>query len=340
MAVSEVTDTPAEVTATMRLGQAVNHTLDLLLARDERVFLLGEDIVDPAGGAMQVTRGLSTKYGRARVRETPISEQAILGAAIGAALGGRRPIAEIMIMDFYAVCLDQLANHAAKLRYTSGGRTPVPLTVRGTATGGIQMGAQHSQMLEAWLAHVPGLKVVVPATPADAKGLLAACVADEDPCVFVEMATIYSLKGEVPLEYYEIALGAADCKRRGRDVTVLTYGRQVHDALAAASQLQGEIDVEVLDLRSIVPLDTAAVLESVTRTGRAVVVHQAVQRCGFGAELAALLSEELWETLLSPVVRVAGTNTPVPYARELEHRALPSVHRIVDACRRVCGTAR
>lgn len=337
MTISDAPATEAPATATLRLGQAINHTLDLLLERDERVFLLGEDIVDPGGGAMQVTKGLSTKYGPKRVRETPISEQAIIGAAIGAALAGRRPIAEIMIMDFYAVCLDQLANHAAKLRYTSGGRTPVPLTVRGFATGGLQFGAQHSQMLEAWLVHTPGLKVVVPSTPADAKGLLAACVADEDPCVFVEMAALYSMKGEVPLEYYEIPLGKADIKRPGNDVTVITYGRQVHEALAAAHALAGEIDVEVLDLRCLAPWDEAAMLESVARTGRAVVVHQAVERCGVGAEIVALLQRELWGSLHGPVLRVAGANSPVPYAKELEAAHMPNPERIAAACRAACG---
>ena len=336
MTLSDAPPAEAPVTASMRLGQAINHTLGLLLEHDERVFLLGEDIVDPGGGALQITKGLSTKFGRERVRETPISEQAIIGAAIGAALAGRRPIAEIMIMDFYAVCLDQLANHAAKLRYTSGGRTPVPMTVRGFATGGLQFGAQHSQMLEAWMVHTPGLKVVVPSTPADAKGLLAACNADDDPCVFVEMAALYALKGEVPLDYYEIPLGTADIKRPGGDVTVVTYGRQVHDALAAAAALAPDIDVEVLDLRSLVPMDEAAILESVGRTRRAVVVHQAVERCGVGAEITALLQRELWDTLRGPVLRVAGANSPVPYAKELEAAALPTPERIAAACRAAC----
>jgi pyruvate dehydrogenase E1 component beta subunit len=322
---------------TLRFGGAINEALDLALTENERVFLLGEDIVDPAGGVMQVTKGLSTRHGRERVRETPISEQAILGAAIGAALGGWRPVAEIMIMDFYAVCLDQLVNHAAKLRYMSGGRTPVPLTVRGTATGGLQMGAQHSQLLESWLVHVPGLKVVIPSTPADAKGLLTACIDDDDPCVFVEMATLYSTKGEVPALRHSVPLGRADIKRTGRDLTVITYGRQVLDALAAADHLAGEIDVEVLDLRSLVPLDRDALLESVARTRRAVVVHQAVGRCGFGAELVSILQEELWGDLLGPVRRVTGTDTPVPYAKGLEQRHLPTVDRIIAGCRAACG---
>nr|WP_246398454.1 alpha-ketoacid dehydrogenase subunit beta [Mycobacterium vicinigordonae] len=324
---------------TLRMVKAINHTLDLLLERDERVFLLGEDIVDPGGGAMQATAGLSTKYGTQRIRETPISEQAIIGAATGAALAGMRPIAEIMIMDFYAVCLDQLVNHAAKLNYMSGGRTPVPLTVRGTATGGLQFGAQHSQMLETWMVHTPGLKVVVPSTPADAKGLLASCVADDNPCVFVEMASLYSRKGDVPLDYYEIPLGVADVKRNGSDVTVVTYGRQVHDALKAAEALAGEIDIEVVDLRTLEPLDEATVLESVAKTRRAVIVHQAVERSGFGAELAAQLQLELWGQLESPVLRVAGKNAPIPYAANLERLHMPSVEDVVNACRRACKEA-
>lgn len=334
---SGVAVAPDETTQTMRFAKALNHTLARLLEQDERVFLLGEDIVDPVGGAMQVTRGLSTRFGRERVRETPISEQAIVGAAIGAALAGRRPIAEIMIMDFYAVCLDQLVNHAAKLRYMSGGRTPVPMTVRGMATGGLQMGSQHSQMLESWLVHTPGLKVVVPSTPADAKGLLTACVADDDPCVFIEMAALYSMSGEVPLGDHVVPLGKAEVKRRGSDVTVVTYGRQVHDALAAAVQLDGEIDVEVLDLRTLAPLDEPALLESVARTRRAVVVHQAVGRGGFGAEITTILQRELWGTLAGPVLRVTGADTPVPYAKVLEQRHLPSVDGIVAACRQACG---
>jgi pyruvate dehydrogenase E1 component beta subunit len=321
---------------TLRFSGAINEALDLALTENERVFLLGEDIVDPAGGVMQVTKGLSDRHGRDRVRETPISEQAIIGAAIGAALGGWRPVAEIMIMDFYAVCLDQLVNHAAKLRYMTGGRTPVPMTVRGTATGGLQMGAQHSQLLESWLVHVPGLKVVIPSTPADAKGLLTACIDDDDPCVFVEMATLYSTKGEVLAGRYSVPLGQADTKRTGSDVTVITYGRQVLDALAAADGLAGEIDVEVLDLRSLVPLDRDALLSSVARTRRAVVVHQAVGRAGFGAELASILQEELWGDLLGPVRRVTATDTPVPYAKGLERRHLPSVDRIIAGCRAAC----
>ena len=317
------------------MAAALNQALDEALAEDPRVFLLGEDIVDPAGGTMQVTKGLSTKYGRERVRETPISEQAIIGAAIGAAMAGMRPVAEIMIMDFIAVCADQLVNHAAKLRFMSGGRTQVPLTVRCLTTGGFQMAAQHSQSLEAWLAHTPGLKVAVPSNAADAKGLLTACIADDDPCILIEPAGLYGIAGPVPAGHHVVPLGSAAVQRPGRDVTLISWGKPVLDCLAVAEQLDGDVDVEIIDLRTIVPLDTTTLLESVCRTKRAVIVHQAVRRCGFGAEIAALLQEELHGTLVAPVLRVAGKDTPVPYAGELESYHLPSVADIVDAVRTV-----
>lgn len=332
---SEVETQPIE-TKRITMGEALNQAMDNELARDESVFLLGEDIIDPAGGVMKVTAGLSTKYGTERVRETPISEQAIIGAATGAALLGMRPVAEIMIADFYAVCLDQLVNHAAKLRYMSGGRTHVPITVRGMSTGGLMFGAQHSQMVEAWLAHVPGLKIAIPSTPADAKGLLTAAIRDDDPTIVIESAALYAQKGPVPVGEYVVPLGSADVKRPGSDVTLITYGKTVPDCLAAATQLDGEFDVEVLDLRTIVPWDAAAMLESVGRTRRAVVVHQAVQRFGVGAEVAAWLSQELWGTLAAPVLRVGAEYTPVPYSPELEAAHLPSPARIVDAVRAAC----
>jgi acetoin:2,6-dichlorophenolindophenol oxidoreductase subunit beta len=318
------------------MAAAINQALDLELGRDESVFLLGEDIVDPSGGVMKVTAGLSTKYGHARVRETPISEQAIIGAASGAALLGMRPVAEIMIADFYAVCLDQLVNHAAKLRYMSGGRTHVPITIRGMATGGMMFGAQHSQMVEAWFAHVPGLKIAIPSTPADAKGMLTAAIRDDDPTIVIEPAALYSVKGPVPEGEHVVALGSADIKRPGTDVTIITYGKQVHDSLEAARQLEGEVDVEVLDLRSIVPWDAVAMLDSVRRTRRAVVVHQAVQRFGVGAEIAAWLSQELWGTLAAPILRVGAEYTPVPYSPQLEAAHMPSVARIVESVHAVC----
>jgi pyruvate/2-oxoglutarate/acetoin dehydrogenase E1 component len=310
---------------------AITRALDHALASDPNVVLLGEDIHD---GVFGVTRGLADRHGADRVRDTPISEQAIVGAAVGAALGGLRPVAEIMFMDFLGLCLDQLANHAAKLRYMSGGLTPVPMTLRTAVGGGLGVGAQHAQMLEAWLTHVPGLKVVVPSTPSDAYGLVRAAIADDDPCVVIEQVPLYAQRG--PLEETEVPLGCADVKRPGRDVTVVTYGRQVHDALAVAEELVGQdIEVEVLDLRSLAPLDSRTLFESVGRTRRAVVLHEAVVTGGFGAELAARLSEELFGTLAAPVLRVGAEPAPVPFATDLERRMLPGADRLAAAIRRV-----
>lgn len=322
-------------TKEMIFVQAINEALHVAMDVDDTVFALGEDIMDPGGGGFGVHKGLETKYGSTRVRSTPISEQAIMGAAIGAAITGLRPVAEIMLMNFVHVCADQLINHAAKLRYMSGGRTPVPLTVR-TATGtGGGFGAQHSDMLEAPLAHAAGLKVIVPSNPSDAKGLLLSAIFDDDPCVFVEMTGLYfSAKGEVPEGDYRIPLGQAAIPRPGNDVTIITYGRQVVDSLAAAETLAAEgVDVEVVDLRTIQPLDVPTILASVAKTKRAVVVHEAVRRGGFGAELAALIQEELFGELAGPVRRVTAPNTPVPYAGVLEQAYLPGPDKICAAVR-------
>jgi acetoin:2,6-dichlorophenolindophenol oxidoreductase subunit beta len=321
--------------ANMTMVAALNQALDQEMAADDRVFLIGEDIPDPTGGAFQVTKGLSTKYGLDRVLDSPISEQAIVGAAIGAAMAGMRPVAEIMICDFLGVCMDQLANHAAKLRFMSGGATTVPMVVRTMGSGGINFGGQHSQMLEAWLIHTPGLKVCIPSTPADAKGLMTAAMRDPDPVVIVEPCVLYQLKGEVPEGDHVVPLGKSDVKREGSDVTIVTYGRQVHDAIAAAESVSGEASVEVIDLRWLQPWDTEAVIASARKTKRVVVAHQAVQRGGFGAEIAAVVQEELFGVLSAPVLRVAGKNTPVPYATELETFHIPSVGEMVDAVRAV-----
>jgi pyruvate dehydrogenase E1 component beta subunit len=327
------TAAPAEVS----VRAAITGALDEALGADARVVLLGEDIADPGGGVFGVTRGLSTKYGADRVRDTPISEEVIVGAAVGAALGGLRPVAEIMFMDFLGLCLDQLANHAAKLRYMSGGLTSVPLVLRTAVGGGLQVGAQHSQMLEAWLTHVPGLRVVVPSTPTDARGLLRSCLEADDPCVFIEQVPLLARRGV--LHDIVVPLGRAEVKRPGTDVTIVTYGRQVHDALAVAEALapQGP-NVEVLDLRCLAPLDLDAVLQSVGRTGRCVVLHEAVVTGGFGAELAALISEELFGQLLAPVLRVGAVDAPLPYAKGLERLALPGKERLRAAIGRVTGS--
>ena len=322
----------------MTMCEAINHTLDVALASDDRVFLLGEDIADPAGGVVKATYGLSTKYGLDRVRPTPISEQAIVGAAIGASLAGMRPVAEIMINDFLAVCMDQVANHAAKLRYMSGGRTNVPITIRTLTAGNVgSFGAQHSQSLEAWLTHTPGLKVVFASTPADAKGLLTTCIADDDPCVFFESMRLYFTPGPVPLEHYSIPLGLADIKRPGDDMTILCYGWAVAEALAAAEKLAEEgVQAEVIDLRSLVPLDRQTILNSVAKTRRALVTHSAVQFCGFGAELAAIINSELYGDLRAPVARVGARYSPIAFTQSLEALHFPDSEAIVAAARKLC----
>ena len=312
----------------------MNQAIDLAMEADPSVFALGEDIEDPIGGVMKGTKGLSTKYGRERVRNTPISEQAIVGAAIGASLAGMRPVAEIMFMDFFAVAMDQVANHAAKLRYMSGGRTNVPITIRTSVGGGRQFGAQHSQSLEGWMMHVPGLKVAVPSTPRDAKGLLSSCIFDDDPCIHMETLSLLFTRGPVPEGRFEIPLGVAEVKRPGSDVTVVTWGWQVPEALAAAEALAEEgTEVEVIDLRTLVPLDLPAVLSSVARTKRLLIVHAATRFAGPGAEIAATVSQELFGELAAPVERLGAAYSPVPYATELESLHYPERSRIADAVR-------
>jgi pyruvate/2-oxoglutarate/acetoin dehydrogenase E1 component len=280
-----------------------------------------------------VTAGLSSKHGDDRVLDTPISEAAIAGAAIGAAIEGRIPVAEIMIMDFIAIAMDQLVNVAAKARFMSAGRTSCPVTIRTASFGGLGSGATHSQSLEAWFMHVPGLKVIVPSTPADAKGLLTAAIFDPDPCLFLETVATYGVRGPVPEGEHVVELGRADIKRPGVDVTVVAYGRSVFDALAAAEVVAEEgVDVEVLDLRTLVPLDVATVLESVGRTGRAVVAHYASRFAGPGAELAATIGAELFGELRAPVGRVGARHRPIP-AGPLEREVLPDAEAIADAVR-------
>ncbi len=323
---------PDEPVATM--SEAVNQAIDQAMADDPDVFVIGEDIEDPIGGVMKGTKGLSTKYGRERVRNTPISEQAIVGAAIGASLVGMRPIAEVMLMDFFAVAMDQVANHAAKLRYMSGGRTNVPITLRTSVGGGRQFGAQHSQSLEAWMMHVPGLKVVVPSTPAEAKGLLYSCIFDDDPCIFMETMSLLFTRGPVPPGRFEIPLGVADVKREGDDVTVVTWGWQVPEALAAADTLSAEgISVEVVDVRTLVPLDKDTILASGSKTGRVVVVHAATEFAGPGAEIASIVSHDLFGKLSAPVERLGAAYSPVPYAAELEKLHYPDRDRIAERIR-------
>lgn len=323
---------PNGETEDLNVVGAINRTLDRALASDERVILLGEDIADPAGGLFKVTAGLSTKHGTDRVRATPIAESAIVGAAIGASLAGFRPVAELMFMDFLGVALDQIANHAAKVRYMSGGRQSAPLVIR--APVGVGSGPQHSQALEAWAMHVPGLKVVWPASPADAVGLLNSCLEDDDPCLFVESMKLYFSAGTqpVPVADFSIPIGKAAVKRTGTDVTIVAHGGSVPSALEAAEAVAGDgISVQVVDLRSLLPLDLDTVVNAVAETGRLIIAHEAVGFAGPGAEIAAAVGEELFGELEAPIRRITGTFTPVPRAETLEAACRPAAPRLVEA---------
>jgi acetoin:2,6-dichlorophenolindophenol oxidoreductase subunit beta len=325
-------------TRKLTMAQAINAALDEALEADPRVVVFGEDIADPAGGTFKVTKGLTDKHGNARVRETPISEQAIAGAAVGAALAGLIPVAEIMVMDFLTLAMDQFVSHAAKLHYMTGGRVNVPLTIRTAGVSGMGFGGQHSNMLEAWFCHVPGLKVVIPSSPADAKGLLRSCIEDSNPCLFIEPARLYFRSGLVPEGSYTIPLGQADTKRQGRDVTVVSYGWEITEALAAAEAVAKEgIDAEVVDLRTLSPWDDRAILASVARTKRCLIVHEGVRAHGVGAEVAAVVSHELHGELAAPVTRLGAVSSPPPYARELEALYTPDRTCISDALRQMMG---
>ncbi|RJG03179.1 alpha-ketoacid dehydrogenase subunit beta [Noviherbaspirillum sedimenti] len=315
--------------------QAVNMALDYAMGNDPNVIVLGEDVADrEEGGVMGVTKGLSTKYGVSRVRSTPISEQAIIGAAIGAAIVGMRPVAEIMLMNFTTVAMDMIVNHAAKLRFMSGGQTHVPMVIRTMTGAGFSAGGQHSDFLEAWFAHTAGLKVVVPSSPAEAYGLMLSCIEDDDPCIFIENIASYWIPGPMPEKGVRIPLGKANVVRKGADVTVIGYSRQVHDIAAVAEKLAAEnIAVEVIDLRTISPLDTETILNSVAKTRRAVIVHEAVKNFGVGAEISARINEGLFGQLLAPVGRVGSAFCPVPFSKPLETAFMPSQSDIEAAIR-------
>src|SRR2546422_5407262 len=303
------------------------------MERDQRVFVMGED-VGLIGGIFAVTRGLREQFGDDRVRDTPISEATFLGTGVGAAIAGLRPIVEIQIFDFVALMMDQIVNQAAKFRFMLGGTATVPLVIRGPQGGGIRLAAQHSQCLEAWFAHVPGLVVVAPATPYDAKGLLTSAIRDDNPVIFLEHKALYAVKGPVPAEPYAIPLGRADVKREGSDVTLVAIQAMVARALAAAADLEKEgISVEVIDPRTLVPLDEATILASVRKTHRLVVAHEAVKRSGFGAELAALVAEKALDELDAPIGRVRARAVPMPYNDALERAAIPTQADIAEAIR-------
>ena len=309
--------------------EALNQALREELERDERVFIMGEE-VGYFGGAFKVTDGLLAVYGEKRVRDTPISELTIVGSGIGAAMGGLKPIVELMTVNFALLAMDQIVNHAAKIHYMFGGHAKVPVVIRAPQGAGHQLGAQHSQSLEAYFLHSPGLRVVIPATPADAKGLLKTCVRQENPVIFLEHESLYGVKGEVPEGEHLVPLGRANVLRVGKDVTIVAYSKCVYDALAAADALENEgIDAEVIDLRTLNPLDIATVIDSVRKTGKAIVVYEGWRTGGAGAEIAAQIYEAAFDHLDAPVERVATLDTPMPYNARLERAALPSAADIV-----------
>jgi pyruvate/2-oxoglutarate/acetoin dehydrogenase E1 component len=314
--------------------EAVREALIQEMRRDPTVFVIGED-VGVYGGAFGVTRGMLEEFGPERIRDTPISEAAIAGAATGAALMGMRPVMEIMFMDFLTISMNQLVNQAAKMRFMFGGKASIPLVCRAPAGSGTGAAAQHSQSLEAWFVHTPGLKVVAPSMPVDVKGLLVASIRDNNPVIFVEHKLLYRTKGVVPDELYAIPLGEADVKREGRDLTIVAYSIMVPRALDAAEKLAGEgIEVEVVDPRTLNPLDTETIVRSVSKTGRVLIVHEAPVTGGVGAELAAVIADsEAFDYLDAPIRRLAGRNVPIPYNRTLEAAAVPQVEDIVAAAR-------
>jgi acetoin:2,6-dichlorophenolindophenol oxidoreductase subunit beta len=316
-----------------RYIKAINEALHEEMARDESVFVIGEDVGAP-GGAFGGTRGLLQAFGERRVRDTPISESAIVGLALGAAMKGLRPVVEIMFADFLPVCMDQIVNQIAKTRFMFGGQFAAPLVIRAPGGGGLNAGPQHSQSLEAWFAHVPGLKVVMPATPADAKGLLKSAIRDDDPVLFLEHKALYAASGEIPEGEYLIPIGKADVRRSGKDVTIVTASRMVHQTLEAADTLAAQgIDAEVIDLRSLTPLDKDAIFKSVEKTSRLVIAHEAVKSFGIGAEISAMVSEEMIDVLDAPIVRVGAPFSPVPFSQEGDY--LPNASDVVRAVEKV-----
>jgi len=315
--------------------EAVSEAIKEEMARDDRVFLIGED-VGILGGAFSSTKGIYDVFGDKRVLDTPISETAIVGYALGAAMAGMRPIAEIMRVDWMTICMDEIVNQTAKMRYLSGGHPEVSLVIRATAEGGIGLGGQHSQSFEAWFVHVPGLKVVMPSTPYDVKGLLKAAVRDPDPVIFLEPGVLYGVSGPVPEEEYVIPLGEAEVKREGKDVTIVAWGTLLPKTLNAAQTLASDgIEVEVVDPRTLRPLDIDTIVDSVKKTGKLIVAHEAMKTCGVGAEVVALVQERAFDHLDAPIQRVATPDVIIPVNRSLERLVLPQEETIVEAVRSI-----
>lgn len=321
--------------ARITMRQAITDALREEMHRDENVFIMGEEI-GVWGGTYAVTRGFYDEFGPRRVRDTPISEMAIGGAAVGAAMNGLRPVAEFMTINFAFVAFDAIVNHAAKLRYMFGGQMKIPLVFRAPGGGGRQLGATHSHTPDVIFAHFPGLKVVSPATPYDAKGLLKAAIRSDDPVLFIEHATLYQVRGEVPEEEYLLPIGKADVKREGSDVTIVAYAQGLQVALEAADELAKEgIEAEVVDLRSLRPLDMGPAVESFRKTFKAVVVEEGHRSYGIGAEVVARLQEEAFDYMDAPIKRVAQKEVPLPYSRELEQSALINKQRVIEAVKEI-----
>lgn len=317
--------------------EALNQAMREEMRRDPRIFLIGEE-VGYYQGAFKVTKGFVEEFGPQRVVDTPITEAGFTGLAIGAAMAGLQPIVELMTMNFGIVALDQIVNNAAKIRYMSGGQLSVPIVIRGPGSAAHQLGAQHSQSLEAWFCHVPGLKVVAPATPQDAKGLLKSAIRDQNPVIFIEAQLLYGTKGEVQDGDYTIPLGQAEVKRTGADVTVVAYSKMLLVAMEAADQLSREgLDVEVIDPRTLKPLDLDTIVTSVKKTGRLVIVEEGWRFCGLGAQIADSIYLAAFDYLDGPIVRVTGEEVPMPYSRPLEDAAVPDVPRVIAAVKSVCA---
>jgi pyruvate dehydrogenase E1 component beta subunit len=327
-----------EITFREAVGEAMAQEME----RDKRVFLMGEDLrVFYGGGPLGVTPAekFFKKFGPERVRDTPISETAFIGAGVGAAICGMKPIVELMFVDFFGVCMDQIYNQAGKLRYMSGGQGKVPMVLRTTIGAGFSFAAHHSQCLYSIFMHVPGLKVVLPSTPYDAKGLLISAIRDEDPVLFFEHKALYPTKGMVPEAEYSIPFGQAEVKRKGKDVTIVATAMMVQKSLKAAKQLETEgIDVEIVDPRTLVPLDKNSILDSVKKTSRLVIVDEDYERCGFASEVAAIVADEIFDSLDAPIKRVCTPNVPIPFAPILEKAVIADEQKIIRTVKEVVGS--
>jgi acetoin:2,6-dichlorophenolindophenol oxidoreductase subunit beta len=337
------------MTRKLSFSGAINEAMKLAMRNDENVILLGEDVAGGAqvdhlqddeawGGVLGVTKGLVQEFGRDRILDTPITEAGYVGAAMAAAATGLRPIAELMFNDFIGCCLDQVMNQGAKFRYMFGGKAQVPVVIRTMHGAGFRAAAQHSQSLYALFTHIPGIKVVVPSTPYEAKGLLLAAIEDNDPVIFFEDKILYNMTGEVPEEYYTIPLGKADIKREGTDLTIVAIGKQVHTALQAAEQLAKKgIEVEVVDPRSLSPLDEGTILSSVSKTNRLIIIDEANPRCSIATDIAALVADKGFDLLDAPIKRITGPHTPVPFSPVLEDLYLPTPQKVIEVVSELIG---